>query len=519
MEILKHDNADDSQTKSSSTLVWTRVVVAWIFILAFCLRLYHINEPPLDFEPDREYHSFTLARHYFLEQSSAAPGWRKAVWRQNAENEYMVEPPVLEYLASLLYRVRGREEFWIPKLLSVIFWMIGGFVLFKIVKNALSKESAILSCGYFLLNPFAISASKAFMPNPLMILLFLIAIFYLFKYFESPSNVRLAACGLFSGTAGLVKPFILIPLVSAFVFVSLYLYREKITKAVRIIGLYVLLVIGIASPYYFFRLLTKDPFLTDYTVTSFMPGLWFKPFYWGGWFDLIRNTTGYIPFVLGLLGILIAGKNTFRVLLLGLWAGYLCFGLLFTYHIHTHDYYHLIHLPIVALSLAPLGSLLVKVIHVHWQQLLNRWLLAGIMLFVSAACIHEARTRWKNVEHFIEAEVSTAEEIGQVINHSSKVISLGSHYAKPLKFHAEIGGVRWPYSYDFRAIEIRGQKNIETSARFKEMQTKYSPDYFVVSDLLEFERQKELKIFLENNFEVFKKTDRYIIYSLQRRIT
>ena len=67
-------------------------------------------------------------------------------------------------------------------------------------------------------------------------------------------------------------------------------------------------------------------------------------------------TAGYIPFIMGLIGILLTDKGILRGLLLGLWLGYLFFCLLFTYHIHTHDYYHLILIPVIAMSLAPIGS-------------------------------------------------------------------------------------------------------------------------------------------------------------------
>ena len=128
------------------------------------------------------------------------------------------------------------------------------------------------------------------------------------------------------------------------------------------------------------------------------------------------------------------------------------------------------------------------------------------MIFGAAASVHETRSRWKAVQDYVQAEVSSAVEIGETLNHSSDVISLASYYAKPLKYHAEIGGKRWPYTYDFRANEIIGTENKPAEIRLKEDLKLYPLKYFVVSDLEELNRQQELKKLLYDNFPVFKET-------------
>jgi len=244
-----------------------------------------------------------------------------------------------------------------------------------------------------------------------------------------------------------------------------------------------------------------------------MPRLWFKPYFWGGWFDCIRLSAGYVPFILGLFGILLAQKNTLRILLFGLWAGYFCFGLIFSYSTHSQDYYHIILIPIVALSWAPLGEALFKSIG-FTDRRTYCWMFAAILLFGIAASLHEARTRWKAIEGSIQTEISSAVEIGKALDHSSDVISLASYYAKPLKYHAEIGGRRWPYGYDFRGNEIMGRENISPERRLQEVLKQYPLKYFVVSDMEELNRQPELKNLLYNRFPVFKETKNYVIFSL-----
>jgi hypothetical protein len=258
-------------------------------------------------------------------------------------------------------------------------------------------------------------------------------------------------------------------------------------------------------------LIPQNGFLRGYADQNFMPRLWFTPYFWGGWFDCIRLTVGYVPFILGLLGILVAQKNL-RTLLLGLWAGYFCFGLIFSYSTHSQDYYHIILIPIVALSLAPIGQVVFKSIPIANRKIY--FLFATILVFATAASLHEARSRWKAVQDYVQTEVSSSVEIGRLLDHKTDVISLASYYAKPLKYHAEIGGKRWPYGYDFRGNEIMGRENISMQRRFQEVREQYSLKYFVVSDMEEFNRQPELKKMLYDNFPVLKETKNYVIFSL-----
>lgn len=507
-----HSKVSDSSSPPSQV---SGLVIFSIFILAFGIRLYHIDAPPLDFEPERQYHSLILARNYFLQSSSSAPGWRKELWKQTAAEEYVREPPVLERVVAMVYRIIGKEQFWISRLLSVIFWLTSGWVLFRLMRSLIGTEGAVFSSIFYLFNPFGISASRSFMPDPLMILFSLLAISSFVSNHSNPSRSSFVISAILTGVAGLIKPFCLIPLLTTFISLSVETHGKQFRSIITRAGLFLFLVSAIVLPYYVAGLLPEKGFLRGYAASNFLPRLWLTPYFWGGWFDLIRMTAGYIPFIMGLFGILLAEKGSLRSLLLGMWTGYLCFGLLFSYSTHSQDYYHIILTPVVAMSLAPIGFVLFKSMRSPGNPRFFGWLFAGIMIFAGAASIHEARSRWKAVQNSIKTEVSSAIEIGQVLNHSTDVVSLASYYAKPLKYHAEIGGKRWPYGYDFRGNEIMGRENKPANVRLQEILKTYSPKFFVISDLEEFNRQEELKKLLYDSFPVHKATKTYVIFSLQ----
>lgn len=501
----------NTEIDSSKSFQISNFLVFGIFILAFAIRLYHIGTPPLDFEPERQYHSFILARNYFLQNSDSAPEWRKKLWQQNAAEEYVREPTILEHVVAAAYRITGKENFWIPRSLSVIFWLAGGWILYRLLNSIVGTEGSAFSLVFYLFNPFGILASRAFMPDPLMIFLTLLTISSFVHYHLKPSRSCILSA-ILAGISALVKPFCWIPLLITFFFLTIHKNSKDLRKFTIETGLFLLVVSLIVLPYYLVGLIPDAGFLRGYATQNFLPRLWFTPYFWGGWFDCIRLSVGYVPFILGLLGILLAQTKTLRTLLLGLWVGYFCFGLIFSYSTHSQDYYHIILIPIVALSLAPVGQAIFKSILIANRKF--NILFAAIVMFAIAASLHEARTRWKAVQDYVQTEVSSAVEIGQLLDHRTDVISLASYYAKPLKYHAEIGGKRWPYGYDFRGNEIMGRENISPHKRLQEDMKQYSLKYFVVSDMEEFNKQQELKKMLYDNFPVLKETKNYVIFSL-----
>ena len=62
-------------------------LISILFIAAFGMRVYHINEPPLDFHPTRQYRSAIIARSYFFERSQSIPNWETKVAIINRDEE------------------------------------------------------------------------------------------------------------------------------------------------------------------------------------------------------------------------------------------------------------------------------------------------------------------------------------------------------------------------------------------------------------------------------------------------
>jgi hypothetical protein len=491
-----------------------RIIVACLFIAALAIRIYHISNPPLEFHPYVQYRSALVARALYFEHQSDKTilKWRKEVAFQNKKAMGLQAPPIVENLASVSYRIAGREILWIPRVFSVMFWLIGGIFLYLLLKRIISADAAIFSTAYYLFVPFGIVASRSFQPDPLMVMGFLASVYAIVKYYEKPSFTLLLVADFVSAAAILIK------FVTAFailgLFILLGIYAMGFRKFIRIPHFIFILISLIPSGiyYYYVVMVAKSLSAQGY----FLPNLFSQPFFWTGWKYLIERVAGFAAFLGALLGAFLTQNRIFKGMALGLWAGYFIYCLIFTYSTYTHNYYHLQLIPIVALLLAPLGHLIFE----RLNQILKRSLFKGfaliILLFPIGLTIYEGKT-WLDTTDF-RREVETAREIGKAVKHSTNTIYLSQYYGTWLTYHGELCGLNTPAHYDFNRNALEGNKNTPPVELFMASYKRLKPEYFIVTDFEEFDLQSDLKTFLNENFPLLAKTNRYIIFDLRKRL-
>jgi hypothetical protein len=271
---------------------------------------------------------------------------------------------------------------------------------------------------------------------------------------------------------------------------------------------------------------------------------------------MIVRRIGFIPFVGALLGFLMSGQGLQKALLVGLWSGYFVFGLVFNFHIHTHDYYQLQFIPVVALSIGPICAMLLNRITYHRRLLaiLAIIILAGVLtigLNIQRGQFEDFYAKYKSqlkiigalfgvnpqfkkfLAHDFEREVRIAQEIGEIVGHSDKVLFLDSNYGESLTYHGELSGYGWPISTDTKNRRLRGllrEPSIEECCEFENGYNlscklyniphlgKYSPEYFIVTNLQDFEKRIiDLKNFFFMNFPIIVKNNDYLIFDLRKR--
>jgi hypothetical protein len=242
----------------------------------------------------------------------------------------------------------------------------------------------------------------------------------------------------------------------------------------------------------------------------FVPALLFNPFNYLQWEVKMSMAAGGVFVMLGLLSLFLIQDRRLRVFLYGLWGSYLFFGLFFNYHIATHDYYHLPFIPIVGLSLAPLGD---------WfftrfaERNLRGWARAAIyviLIFGLFSVLWDIRNEMKAVDYRPQATMWA--EIGERFDDKERIVALTQDYGSRLEYWGWRNSVNWPHVGDAGFANLRGGL-----FSFDELFNRHSSKmgYFLVTDFEEFNRQPELKERLFNSYPVYLEGDGYLVFDLR----
>lgn len=553
MQTPNDSKLSQASPLSSNKSLWQWLVIGFIFVAAFSLRLHNIAEPPLDFVPVRQYQSAHIARGFYFDNMDTVSEQRKEIAEINMTRMgFLLEPRLLEHIAVAGYRIIGKEAIWIPRVFSSIFWMIGGIFLFLIAKQITTSGGALFAMAFYLFLPFGISASRSFQPDPLMTMLLLISIYAVIKYHEEPTYPLLFSAAAVTAMALLVKPYSLFPIYTTFVSLSFFIHGIKKTLFNKKGFLFLFLSFSPTLLYYIMGILGNVGFLQELARGSFLPHLYFETFFWKDWLKLIGHVIGYIPFICSLIGLFMFRDGKAKAIMFGLWIGYIVFGLFFTFHIHTHAYYHMFFIPIVALSVVPAASLVfngfLKFFSSRKRQVVSVLFIVALVLVLGQATrnvqLSDYKDQLKTIGSYIgvnpefykfltgkfDKEVRVANEIGELVQHSTNTVFLTPFYGRYIAYHGEFAGLPWHITFSLQQRKERrlalppkeellnlNYLTIRTHiAKSKDKYMKYAPDYFIVTSFDEYEKQTDVKEFLTANFPVLAQNEDYLIFDLRK---
>lgn len=483
------------------------IILALLFLVAIPFRLQHIHQPSGILLADREYRAALISRAYYFETDDSIPEWRKRVARVSREREGPLEPPIFEFLVSSVYRAVNGEHLWIARVLSSAFWLIGGVFLYLIARKVASVEAALAGTAYYLFVPLGIRASRSFQPDTLMIMMFLISLWMILRHCERPSRRRLLAAAGVTGLTLLIRPLVLFTLIGAFV--SLAIYREGVRRVTTSSNCWLFVILSfvpVAAYYGLYGVVAG--FLHWKVGTSFLPHLFLNEVYWRGWLLLGTSEVGLTSLLLALVGLALVSRGIPKALLAGLWIGYFVFGLVFNFHIHTHGYYHLQLIPIVALSFAPIITLLAHRLS-HVCRTWYRWIpVTGalvLMLVITAYEVHKGLA-YPNFE-----SIDVLREVGGIVRHSTRTVYVARFYGRPLEYYGELSGLPWPQRITQGLYRRSGERELSIEERFNALG--FSPEYFIITDFNQLDRyHPDMKEFLRDHCPVVAQSKQYLIY-------
>ncbi len=505
------------------------LVAVLLFLLGLGLRLFDLDDQPIDFHPTRQLRGAIIARGMYYELS---PGMRedsrqKALTFWASTGQY--EPPILERIVALGYLILGNEAPWLARVLNTFLWMIGGAALYDLSKriltenNLLSKSinqhysieiSALIALAYFLVLPFSVQASRSFQPDPGMVVWIILAAWAGFRWSDETTWKWALLTGLFSGLAIFTKAVAVYTIAGMLIGLTLFSYRDRhrqswlktITCILKSPEVWIIILLSIipTAIYYSGRGVRTAEYLGSWTLS--LTSLLVKYDTYLRWLNLVQELLSPIGLLLALLGLFFAAGRI-RAMLIGLFFGYFMYGLFLPYQMTSHSYYHLQLVPIFALSMTPVLQVGVNSVFKRGRILkITAIAIASICLIYGSwqALIPLYSRDYRN-------EPGYWSNIASLLPEDGKIIALTQDYGYRLMYYGWRKVVLWPNRGEIRLSVLRGGEKDFRDFFAKRIDGK---SYFLITAFNQFEAQPELKEILNENFELYAKGDGYLIYDL-----
>ncbi len=500
--------AEKSLFGQSKIILWGVLLI--LFVFGFAIRMVDLTDPPLDFHPTRQLRSAIIARSLYYRSLPETDDWHRQVAVSQYTGEGIIEPLVMETIVATTYRVIGSDPVWVARIYSSLFWVIGGLGIYFLTSAMTSPDGGVLATAYYLFIPFGIIASRSFQPDPLMVMLIVFALWAVYYWYRKPSWKTAILAGVLAGLAMFVKAVALFPIL--FAFAAFFLVSKGFKNAIKdpqiwlIAGLSILPMIAYTVYGVYIMGSMESQFLG-----RFFPEMWRDLGFYFQWEDMATGIVGYGPVFLALLGTLLFSNWGLRALGIGLWIGYFLFGMTFPYHFTTHSYYHLPLIPIVAITLAPVGALLLKPLADLKPKLFIQFAVIGILF--SAIALKAWDVRLDLAREDFRHEPAHWANIGDVLDHNPSVVGLVHDYGNRLTYYGWVTPKIWPPLGQQNIRTLQGKPAIEVKEWFDERAG--NKDFFLVTMKNQFEKQPELKKLLEDNFPIYAEGDGYLIYDLR----
>ena len=488
---------------------WAQVAVFLVmFVAALAIRVYDITDLPLDFQPTRQLYTAILARGRYYEQLTSAPQEQRdlAIGMRRIEG---IESPVFDSIATFSYEVVGQEILWLPRLESAIIWVLAGIFLYLLTRDLTSVDGGLVAVAFYWFAPYGIIASRAFMPDPLTTALSILTWWGLYRWYLKRSWKWVVICGLAAGLAIFTKALAVFPIFGGFLGILLARGLRKSFTDVQFWAMGILTAIPTLI-YMFYGFFVQKGLGSDFAL-RFFPQLWIDPVFYLRWEGMIESVIGLAFFVAALVGIFLYETKEKRWILISYWIAYVIFALTFAYYFSTHDYYHIALVPVVGLSLAPLGELISSRLRQLNPGKWLRFVIIACLVFGLAFNLWNVRNTFHKTDY--RPQLAYWQHIGVVLKGHSTT-ALTQDYGYRLEYLGWIlPAAYWPYTGDTALRELAGMAPPDFLSQFKQL-TKRS-EFFLITDLQELDDQPQLKDYLQTHYPVYEQGTDYLIYDLR----
>jgi 4-amino-4-deoxy-L-arabinose transferase-like glycosyltransferase len=177
-------------------------LVLFIVVAALVVRLIGIDQPFIDPWSWRQSDVAAIARN-FLENGFHVT--RPQIdWAGNQPGYVGTEFPVLPFMAALVYRSAGVQE-WIGRIQGVLFFIAALPFFFGLVRRIFGEVAAVWATFFYAFAPLSVVASRAFMPDVPSLSLAIIGLYFFLRWVEEDRFRWLVTSAILISLALLIK--------------------------------------------------------------------------------------------------------------------------------------------------------------------------------------------------------------------------------------------------------------------------------------------------------------------------
>jgi len=372
------------------------ITLIFIFILAFVVRLYKIDNPIADWHSWRQADTASVTRNFIKQGFSPFfPKFDSLVSLnqfadQNPDRLFFAEFPIYNILVYPLYKYFGVNVIY-HRLVSVFFSSLTIFSLFFLTKLFSSSFVAYTTSLIFALLPYNIYYGRVTMPDPLHVFFAVTSLLFINLYLKHQKIYLSVLSGLFYALTILTKPYGLVLLLPI---TFLLLSKLILGKSVKFTSIIIFLIISL-TPYLLWKIhidhYPQGQFGTAWLFNStnirFRPAF-FRWLVFERFNNLILGGGGFVLFCFGL----ISPKSIKEVLFYFSWlVSLLIFVIVIATGNVTHDYYQLPFVPILSIFTALGIEHLLKIGQKTWQKIFNSCLALALFAMMLAMGWYQAK--------------------------------------------------------------------------------------------------------------------------------
>ncbi len=471
-------------------------ILSLILLIGLMVRLYKVDNPIADWHSWRQSDTASVTRTFtergidllhpkYHDVSSIQTGIF------NPEGYRMVEFPFYNLITYIFIKTLPIFSLEIgSRLVSILLTLVSAVGIYLIGKRMMGVAGGLLGAFFFLLIPYNIYFTRVILPEPVGVVSAIWALYLFIKYLDKLNKFSLFSSGVLLSIALLIKPYFIFYFVPAF-YLLLNKYELKDIKTNRNL-LINLLIFGLISflPFFLWRgWISNFPEGIPFFEWAFNGDkIRFHPAFWRWIFGerighLILGSWGILPLLIGVLGT--KPKNHFiNSFLFGM---LLYLSMVATANVR-HDYYQIIIMPAIALGLAS-GTLYL------WDNQIFDKYLSRIMVVFSIFVM--LITGWFLIKDNYNVNRPELVEIGKEVQElTPKDAWIVAPYNGDTAFLYQTNRWGWP------AVDDSIENIIDKGA-----------DYFLSLD----PKHPDTIMVLEN-YELIKKTDKYLLVDLHKPI-